>query len=87
MIGWKFKYLEEVETPAELPVVISAARSQQFRWNKGGAENFRKSVFAAAANAKRKVRIMHQLTQPVDHAVSIFHPEGEYLKGLVLFVE
>jgi cellulose synthase/poly-beta-1,6-N-acetylglucosamine synthase-like glycosyltransferase len=40
--GWKFKYLEDVETPAELPVVISAARSQQFRWNKGGAENFRK---------------------------------------------
>ncbi len=39
---WKFKYLEDVETPAELPVVISAARSQQFRWNKGGAENFRK---------------------------------------------
>lgn len=42
--NWKFKYLEAVETPAELPVVISAARSQQFRWNKGGAENFRKSV-------------------------------------------
>jgi cellulose synthase/poly-beta-1,6-N-acetylglucosamine synthase-like glycosyltransferase len=40
--GWKFKYLEDVETPAELPVIISAARSQQFRWNKGGAENFRK---------------------------------------------
>src|SRR5690554_2230394 len=40
--NWKFKYLEEVETPAELPVVISAARSQQFRWNKGGAENFQK---------------------------------------------
>ncbi|MDD7913646.1 cellulose synthase family protein [Polaribacter ponticola] len=39
---WKFKYLEKVETPAELPVVISAARSQQFRWNKGGAENFQK---------------------------------------------
>jgi len=39
---WKFKYLEDVETPAELPVVISAARSQQFRWNKGGAENFQK---------------------------------------------
>jgi cellulose synthase/poly-beta-1,6-N-acetylglucosamine synthase-like glycosyltransferase len=39
---WKFKYLEDVETPAELPVAISAARSQQFRWNKGGAENFRK---------------------------------------------
>lgn len=40
--NWKFKYLEEVETPAELPIVISAARSQQFRWNKGGAENFQK---------------------------------------------
>ncbi len=39
---WKFKYLEDVETPAELPVVISAAKSQQFRWNKGAAENFQK---------------------------------------------
>jgi len=39
---WEFKYLENIETPAELPVIISAARSQQFRWNKGGAENFRK---------------------------------------------
>ena len=43
MKKWKFKYLENVETPAELPVVISAARSQQFRWNKGAAENFRKN--------------------------------------------
>ena len=43
--NWKFKYLEGVETPAELPVVISAARSQQFRWNKGGAENFRKMMW------------------------------------------
>ncbi|MEN3323071.1 cellulose synthase family protein [Mariniflexile soesokkakense] len=42
--NWKFKYLENVETPAELPIVISAARSQQFRWNKGGAENFRKML-------------------------------------------
>ncbi len=40
--NWKFKYLEEVETPAELPIVMSAARSQQFRWNKGAAENFKK---------------------------------------------
>lgn len=40
LTGWKFKYLEDVVTPAELPVVVSAARSQQFRWNKGGAENF-----------------------------------------------
>ncbi|RKF05288.1 cellulose synthase/poly-beta-1,6-N-acetylglucosamine synthase-like glycosyltransferase [Tenacibaculum lutimaris] len=42
--NWKFKYLENVVTPAELPVVISAARSQQFRWNKGGAENFQKML-------------------------------------------
>ena len=50
-------------------------------------ENFRKSVFAAAANARRKVRILHHLSQPPDHPVSIFHLEGEYLKGLVLEVE
>lgn len=42
---WKFKYLEKIETPAELPVVISAAKSQQFRWNKGAAENFQKLFF------------------------------------------
>ena len=42
--NWKFKYLENVETPAELPVIISAARSQQFRWDKGGAENFQKMM-------------------------------------------
>ena len=42
--NWKFKYLENVETPAELPIIISAARSQQFRWNKGGAENFQKML-------------------------------------------
>ncbi len=50
-------------------------------------ENFRKSVFAAAANAGRKVKILHQLTQPGDHPVNIYHPEGEYLKGLVLYVD
>ena len=50
-------------------------------------ENFRKSVFAASANARRNVRILHQLSQPPDHPVSIYHPEGEYLKGLVLEVE
>ena len=49
---WKFKYLENVETPAELPEVISAARSQQFRWNKGGAENFQK-MFKRIVNSKK----------------------------------
>ncbi len=50
-------------------------------------ENFRKSVFAAAANTGRQVRILHQMSQPADHPVSIYHPEGEYLKGLVLRVD
>jgi len=50
-------------------------------------ENFRKSVFAASVNARRNVRILHQLSQPVDHPISIYHPESEYLKGLVLHVE
>lgn len=50
-------------------------------------ENFRKSVFAAAANTGRKVRILHQMSQPPDHPINIYHPEGEYLKGLVLYVE
>lgn len=50
-------------------------------------ENFRTAVFTAAAMAGRSVRILHQLTQPADHPVSIYHPEGEYLKGLVLYVE
>ena len=64
--NWKFKYLEDVETPAELPVVISAARSQQFRWNKGGAENFRKSVSSVVSakniNFKTKFHgVMHLL--------------------------
>ena len=50
-------------------------------------ENFRLAVFTAAAQSGRKVRILHQLTQPADHPVNIYHPEGEYLKGLVLYVE
>ncbi len=64
--NWKFKYLEDVETPAELPVVISAARSQQFRWNKGGAENFKKTVLSvvSAKNISFKTKfhgVMHLL--------------------------
>lgn len=50
-------------------------------------EQFRLAVFSAAAITKRKVRLLHQLTQPCDHPVNIFHPEGEYLKGLVLYIE
>jgi len=62
--GWKIKYLEEVVTPAELPVVISAARSQQFRWNKGGAENFRKNMSA----------VFHSKNHPFSTKVhAVFH--------------
>jgi 23S rRNA (cytosine1962-C5)-methyltransferase len=50
-------------------------------------EQFRLAVFSAAAMSKRNVRILHQLTQPADHPINIYHPEGEYLKGLVLYVE
>ena len=50
-------------------------------------EQFRMAVFTAATLAKRQVRILHQLHQPADHPVNIYHPEGEYLKGLVLYVE
>jgi len=50
-------------------------------------EQFRLAVFSAAAESKRNVRILHQLSQPADHPINIYHPEGEYLKGLVLWVE
>ena len=50
-------------------------------------DHFRNAVFTAAAQAKRNVRILHQLHQPADHPINIYHPEGEYLKGLVLYVE
>ena len=50
-------------------------------------DQFRLAVFSAAAISGRKVRILHQVTQPVDHPINIYHPEGEYLKGLVLYVE
>ena len=49
--------------------------------------NFREAVFSAAAISKRNIRILHQLSQPGDHPINIYHPEGEYLKGLVLYVE
>lgn len=51
------------------------------------ANEFRLAVFSAAASTGRNVRILHQLTQPIDHPINIYHPEGEYLKGLVLQVD
>lgn len=82
LIGYRklnAKALEEIETGG---ILFTFSCSQAV--NK---EQFRLAVFSAAAQTRRKVRILHQLTQPADHPISIYHPEGEYLKGLVLYVE
>jgi 23S rRNA (cytosine1962-C5)-methyltransferase len=50
-------------------------------------ELFRHTITAAAIESGRKISVLHQLTQPADHPVSVYHPEGEYLKGLVLLVD
>ncbi len=68
--NWKFKYLEEVKTPAELPIVMSAAKSQQFRWNKGGAQTFQKMIkqvlFAKGIPLKTKIHgLIHLLNSSV----------------------
>lgn len=88
--NWKFKYLEDVETPAELPVVISAARSQQFRWNKGGAENFRKTVWNVilAKNISFKTKfhgVMHLLNSSMFlcvFIVAILSIPSMYIKNM-----
>lgn len=88
--NWKFKYLEDVETPAELPVVMSAARSQQFRWNKGGAENFRKSVLSvvSAKNISFKTKfhgVMHLLNSSMFlcvFLVALLSIPAMYIKAL-----
>lgn len=82
LIGYRklnAKALEKIETGG---ILFTFSCSQAV--NK---EQFRLAVFSAAAQTRRKVRILHQLTQPADHPISIYHPEGEYLKGLVLYVE
>ena len=90
-----FKYLDEHDQQYDLIILDKGLQ----RIKHGGIlftfscsqvvtkDNFRNAVFTAAAQAGRKVRILHQLHQPVDHPINIYHPEGEYLKGLVLYVE
>ncbi len=79
---WQFKYLEHIETPAELPAVISAARSQQFRWNKGGAENF--SKIASRVLQSDTTRIQNQsprysaLIEQFDVPGTFYHGDFEY---------
>jgi len=80
--GYKRLNIKAIENIAPGGIIFTFSCSQVV-----SRENFRKSVFAAAANTKRNVRIIDQLSQPADHPVNIYHPESEYLKGLVLFVE
>jgi 23S rRNA (cytosine1962-C5)-methyltransferase len=80
--GYKRLNMRAIEKIAPGGVIFTFSCSQVV-----SRENFRKSVFAAAANTGRRVRIIHQLTQPGDHPVNIYHPESEYLKGLVLGVD
>ena len=81
--NWEFKYLEDVETPAELPIVISAARSQQFRWNKGGAENFRKMLWRVIKSknisAKTKIHgLLHLLNSTMFLSIPMLYIKNEY---------
>lgn len=97
--NWRFVYLEDIETPAELPVAISAARSQQFRWNKGGAENFRKLyqnlIDNKNINLKTKIHgVMHLLNSTMFLnvliiallSVPILYIKNEYAHLKIYFV-
>jgi 23S rRNA (cytosine1962-C5)-methyltransferase len=80
--GYKRLNLKAIEQVKKGGIIFTFSCSQVV-----SKENFRKSVFAAAANTGRNVRILHQMSQPPDHPVNIYHPESEYLKGLVIYVE
>lgn len=80
--GYKKLNLSAMEKLAPGGILFTFSCSQAIT-----KEQFRLAVFSAAAISGRQVRILHQLTQPADHPVNIYHPEGEYLKGLVLQVE
>ena len=86
-----FKFLERIESSYNLiildPPAFAKHRGALHNALKGYTRLNQNAVFTAAALAKRKVRILHQLHQPADHPINIYHPEGEYLKGLVLYVE
>jgi len=80
--GYKRLNRKAIETIGPGGIIFTFSCSQAV-----SKDNFRKSVFTAAANTGRRVRLLHQLFQPADHPVSIYHLEGEYLKGLVLLVD
>ncbi len=80
--GYKRLNMKAIEQVKKGGIIFTFSCSQVV-----SKENFRKSVFVAAANTGRNVRILHQMSQPPDHPVNIYHPESEYLKGLVIYVE
>ena len=80
--GYQRLYAAAMEKIAPGSILFTFSCSQAIT-----REQFRLAVFSAAAQTGRRVRILHQLTQPADHPVNIYHPEGEYLKGLILYVE
>jgi 23S rRNA (cytosine1962-C5)-methyltransferase len=82
MVGYRNLNYEGIKNISPGGILFTFSCSQAI-----DKELFRKVVFQAAAQARRNVRIMHQLSQPADHPINIYHPEGEYLKGLVLYVE
>ncbi len=82
MVGYRNLNTEAIKRISSGGIIFTFSCSQAI-----DRELFRKIIFQSAAQAKRQVKILHQLTQPADHPVSIYHPEGEYLKGLVLYVE
>lgn len=79
--GYKEINMQAIRKVREGGIVFTFSCSQHI-----SPDLFRKIVFGAAADARREVRVLHTLTQAADHPVSIYHPEGEYLKGLVLYV-
>ena len=86
--NWKFKYLVDVETPAELPVIISAARSQQFRWNKGGAENFRKMSWRVIISKNISIKTkLHGLLHLLNSSMFLFIFSMAILSVPVLFIK
>jgi 23S rRNA (cytosine1962-C5)-methyltransferase len=80
--GYKRLNMKAIEQVKKGGIIFTFSCSQVV-----SRENFRKSVFAAAANTGRNIRIIRQMSQPPDHPVNIYHPESEYLKGLVIYVE
>lgn len=82
LIGYRRLNARAIEQIAPGGILFTFSCSQAV-----SREQFRLAVFTAAASTGRKVRILHQLTQPADHPINIYHPEGEYLKGLILQVE